>query len=315
MIPLLLFAVTGIVTNQTTGQPQTGATVTLYKLGQDGPEAMTSVKSGTSGKFDIPDTPKGGPHMLQTVHAGITYNKMLPPGRPATDLAVDVYNASAKPDGARVVTHMILLEPDGMKLNVNESIIWRSDSKTAFYDEKNGTMRFYLPPGAAGKVRVNCTAPQGMPIERPAVKTRTADVYTVDFPVKPGETRFDLLYDLPMTGPGTFTAKPLHGGSPVRLVAPSGVTLAGDQIQHLGNEPSTQAGVFEVKSANAVITVGGIGSLRGPEQASGGEGGEEGDGGGGLKQIRPRLYDNFNAVVALLGLSLSAALVLLYRKS
>ena len=313
MIPLLLFAVTGVVTNQTTGQPQTGATVTLYKLGQDGPEAMTSVKSGSGGKFDIPDTPKGGPHMLQTVHAGITYNKMLPPGRPTTDLAVDVYNASAKPDGARVVTHMILLEPDGMKLNVNESIIWRSDSKSAFYDEKNGTMRFYLPPGAAGKVRVNCTAPQGMPIERPAVKTRVADVYTVDFPVKPGETRFDLLYDIPMTGPGTFTAKPLHGGGPVRAVAPAGVTLAGDQIQLLGNEPSSQAGVYEVKSATAVITVSGTGSLRGPEQASGG--GEEGEGGEGLKQIRPRLYDNFNAVVALLGLSLSAALVLLYRKS
>ena len=312
----LLFAVSGTVVNQTTGQPQAGATVTLYKISNVGPEAMTSLKSGTDGKFEMPDTPQGGPHMLQTAFAGITYNKMLPPGRPTTSLSVDVFNRSAQPGPARVATHMILLEPNGMKLQINESVIWRNEGKTAFYDEKNGTMRFYLPPGAGGKVRVNCTAPQGMPIERPAVKTPQAGVYTVDFPVKPGETRFDILYETPMTGPGTFVAKVLHGGGPVRLVAPSGVTLESDKIKLLGTEPSSQAGIFELQGAEANVGVSGIGSLRGPESASGdqAEGGDE-EGGEGLKQIRPRLYNRFEVLLGVLGLAFVSALVLLYRKS
>jgi hypothetical protein len=312
MTPLafLLFAVSGTVVNQTTGQPQPGATVTLYKIGSDGPEAMTSIKAGAGGKFEMPDTPQGGPHLLQTAYSGITYNKMLPPGRPTTDLSVDVYDSSSKPDGARVVTHMILLEPNGMKLQVNESVIWRNEGKTAFNDEKNGAMRFYLPPGAGGKVRVNCTAPQGMPIERPATKTAQLGVYTVDFPVKPGETRFDILYETPMTGPGTFEAKVQHGGGPVRLVAPAGVKLDSDKLQLLGNEPTSQAGVYELKGREASVGVTGVGSLREPE----GGGGEE-EGGEGIKQIRPRLYRRFEALLAILGAALVSALVLLYRKS
>ena len=311
---LFLFAVNGTVVNQTTGQPQPGATVTLYKIGGAGPESMTSVKSTAAGKFEMPDTPQGGPHMIQTAFAGITYNKMLPPGRPTTDLAIDVFNPSSKPDSARVTTHMILLEPNGMKLGVNESIVWRNEGKTAYYDEKNGTMRFFLPPGAGGKVRVNCTAPQGMPIERPAVKTAKEGVYTVDFPVKPGETRFDMIYEMPMTGPGSFTAKILHAGGPVRLVAPSGVTLESDKIKLLGNEPSTQAGVYELNGTEATIAVSGTGSLRGPE-GEGGGGGEDDEGGEGLKPIRPRVYSRFEALLAIFGVALAAALMLLYRKS
>jgi hypothetical protein len=310
----LLFAVSGTVVNQTTGQPQPGATVTLYKITQAGPEAMTSIKSAAGGKFDMPDTPQGGPHMLQTAFGGITYNKMLPPGRPTTDLTVDVFNPSAKPDNAKVATHMILLEPDGMKLHVNESVIWRNEGNTAFYDEKNGTMRFFLPPGAGGKVKVNCTAPQGMPVERPAVKTAQQGVYTVDFPVKPGETRFDLMYEIPMTGPGTFTAKVLHSGGPVRLVAPSGVTLEGDKIKLLGNEPSTQAGVYELSGTDATIAVSGTGALRGPEGEGGGEGGDN-EGGEGLKPTRPRVYARFEALLAIFAIALVSALALLYRKS
>ncbi len=312
---LFLFAVTGAVVNQTTSQPQPGATVTLYRIGNAGPEALTSVKSAAGGKFEIPDTPAGGPHLLQTAFGGITYNKMLPPGRPTTDLTVDVFNASAKADAARVVTHMILLEPNGMKLQVNESVIWRNEGKTAYYDEKNGTMCFFLPAAsAAGKVRVNCTAPQGMPIERPAVKTTREGIYTVDFPVKPGETRFDILYELPMTGPGVFTTKNVHGGQ-VRLVAPSGVTLDSDKIKLLGKEPSTQAGVYEVTASEASIGVSGTGSLRRAEGESGAGGGEDEDGGEGLKPIPPRIYGGFKELLALFGIALVAALVLLYRKS
>jgi hypothetical protein len=88
-------AIDGTVTNRTTGKPQPGATVTLYKITQNGPESLESVKSDAAGKFSIAQNPPG-PRLLQSAYDGVTYAHMLPPGTPSTGVALDVYNSSKK---------------------------------------------------------------------------------------------------------------------------------------------------------------------------------------------------------------------------
>jgi len=298
--------VSGTVTNKTTGQPQAGATVTLYKLAAEtGLEALTSVKSGADGKFTMPDTPKG-PHLVQTAFDGVTYNHMLPPGRPSTGLALEVYRASAAPGAAKVNNHMILFEANGMELNVSESIIFDNPGKTSYNDPDNGTLRFFLPPAAQGKVKVMGTAPQGMPIERAPKKTKTENVYAVDFPVKPGETRIDLTYSMPMTGPGEFASRVLHGGGPVRAVVPAGLTLASSDTKLMGQEPSTQASIYEVTKKDYKVSLSGTGTLRQP--------GPDEDEAPGIRQIKPRLYDQIYVVVGLMAVILVLGLIQLARK-
>src|SRR5436190_23369185 len=80
-------AVDGTVTNRTTGKPQPGATVTLYKLGQNGLESIESVKSDAAGKFRIDQNLKG-PRLLQSAYDGVTYNHMLPPNALETGVAL-----------------------------------------------------------------------------------------------------------------------------------------------------------------------------------------------------------------------------------
>src|SRR5947208_15090728 len=76
-------AVSGTVTNRTTGKPQAGATVGLYKLGtQTGLELIDQAKSDAQGNFTINQTIQG-PHLIRTAFDGVTYNHMLPPGQPA----------------------------------------------------------------------------------------------------------------------------------------------------------------------------------------------------------------------------------------
>src|SRR5436309_1446511 len=89
-------AVDGTVTNRTTGKPQPGATVTLYKLGQNGLESVESVKSDAAGKFRI-DQNLQGPRLLQSAYDGVTYNHMLPPGAPTSGVALDVFDSSKQP--------------------------------------------------------------------------------------------------------------------------------------------------------------------------------------------------------------------------
>src|SRR6478736_4587309 len=70
----LFGAVTGTVTNQTTGKPQAGATVALYKLGtQVGLELIDQAKSDAQGNFSINQTPQG-PHLIRTAFDGVPYN-------------------------------------------------------------------------------------------------------------------------------------------------------------------------------------------------------------------------------------------------
>src|SRR6476660_3417773 len=94
-------AVDGTVTNRTTGKPQAGATITLYKLGENGLESVESVKSDAEGKFRI-DQNLQGPRLLQSAYDGVTYNHMLPPGSPTTGVALDVFDSAKQPGEAKV---------------------------------------------------------------------------------------------------------------------------------------------------------------------------------------------------------------------
>ncbi|MFN7924204.1 MAG: hypothetical protein U0Q16_29145 [Bryobacteraceae bacterium] len=301
---LLAFIVNGTVINQTTGKP-TVATVTLYKLGGAGPEAIESVKSGADGKFSINQTPAAGPHLVQAAFDGVLYNHMLFPGRPTTDLNLAVYNASKARGSAKLSTHMLLLESNGSELSVSESYVWQNDGNTAFYDPAAGAFRFSIPEGA-GKVRVMCTHPtrMGVPIERAAEKVG-GGLYKVDFPVKPGETRFDLDYKMPG---GTFAAKNPYPEAPVNIVAPVGIMITGDGVKNVGTHPETQASIYRVEKPDFKFEIKGEGSLRAPEEESGGDEGE------GLKQIRPRVYDRFYPILALTAVILVSGLLLLARK-
>lgn len=301
--------VTGTVNNATTSKPQAGATVTLYKLGEAGMKAMTSVKSGADGSFTIPDTLAPGPHLVQTAFDGVTYNHMLPPGRPTTGLSLTVYDSTKTPGDAKVQMHMILFESTGMELNVSESIIFRNEGRTSYNDPDGGTLKFFLPAGAGGKVKVMGTAPQGMPIERAAKKTAQDGVYAVDFPIKPGETRIDLNYSMPMTGPAEFKSRILHGGPPARLVVPSGMELTTQDAKLLGKEPATQAGIFELTKNEFSVAVSGTGALRGEENQ-----GPDDDEAAGIRQIWPRLYDRFLTVLGLAAVILVSGLLLLARR-
>ena len=160
-------AVEGVVTNQTTGKPQGGATVTLIELGS-GMKNIGSVKSSADGKFSFPaDMQAGTPYLLQAQYEGVNYNRMLPPGTPGTGVAVEVYDSASKVNGAEVSQDMFLLEPTGSEMVVSERIVFTNSGKLT-YQDPGGTIKFFVPTGITSPVQVRVQGPQGMPITRPA---------------------------------------------------------------------------------------------------------------------------------------------------
>jgi hypothetical protein len=326
---LMYAAVDGVVVNQTTGKPQPGATVTLFQTSQEGPQFIDSAKTGADGKFSItkePTQPGGGPMLLQAVYAGVQYNKILPPGMPRTGVEIPVFESSKKPAGVDVAQHIMLLQPDSTGiLNVNEIYIFQNGGKLTWNDPDRGELQFGLPAAAQGKVEIDATAPNGMPIRRAADPAGKPNTFKLDFPIKPGETRIELSWTMPFNTPGVFENKVLMKTSaPTRVLAPPGVTLKGDGVDNLGQEPQTQATIYSLKGPDLRFDVEGTGELR---DASSSGGNDSGNGSPGLTQNLPKLYnlqiasagllDSLGAVkwivLSVLGM-LGFGFILLYRR-
>ncbi len=320
-------AIDGTIINGTTGQPQPNATVTLYKVGGNGPESIESVKSGPDGKFLINADVQGqGPRLVQAAFDGALYNHMIPPGAPANDLAITVYKSSAKPGAAHVEQHMMLLEPDGQNVTVSESFVFKNDGKVTYNDPANGTLRFWLPAAAQGKAEVNVLSPGSVPVRRAPQKTAQPNVMKLDFAVLPGESRVDVSYVMPFTSPGDFDVKTFYKGNSTKLVAPLGVTMKAAGLQNLGQEPRTKATIYGVDIPAVTVQIEGTGALnrQAAETSDSGDAGSQNT----LMQVLPRLYQSADpaggfptAVLSVKWILLLAfgilglGFVLLYRKA
>jgi hypothetical protein len=155
--------------------------------------------------------------------------------------------------------------------------------------------------------QVTISGPGGVPLQRAAEKAGQPGVFKVSYPVKPGETRFDVTYTLPWAEPLTFQGRSLMGAEAVRLIVPPGVSLSGAGVEPLGQEPTTQASIYQTKAATFKVDISGTGTLRAPESETGSEG-------PGIQQILPRLYDRLWWIVGLSMAILAAGGALLFRK-
>jgi hypothetical protein len=304
------------VTNQTTGKPQSGATVALYKVAtRTGPELVDQAKSDAEGKFSINQTAQGpGPALIRTAFDGVTYNHMLPPGSPTTGLAIEVFNASKQPGGAKVEKHMILFEPAAGQLAVSETFLFKNEGKTAWNDPDVGTLKFFLPSGA-GKPDARATAPGGMPLGAPIVKTARPDIFAVDFAIKPGDTRIDVAYTMPYTEGADLAGKVVSHDENTYLIVPNGITLKGDGLNDLGAEPRSQAHIFGLTGAAYRVQLTGEVAAAPAAAAGGDQGGEADDSGPRIEQIMPRVNTKtVSILIVALGI-LALGFALLYRAS
>ncbi|MGA7238882.1 MAG: hypothetical protein WBY44_24585 [Bryobacteraceae bacterium] len=306
--------INGVIINQTTGQPQSNAAVTLTRMTATGPQNIGETKTAADGKFAFNDSVQG-PTLVRAAWDGVTYNKVLPPGTPSTNLTVDVYQSSKAPGDAKVSKHMILFEPGGGQMSVNETILYSNNGKTSWNDPANGTLHFYLPPDAASKLQINATAPGGMPVAAPVSKSSQPNVYKTDFPVKPGETRFDLTYTFPYKIGDQLEGKVATKDENTYLIVPNGITLTAEHVNDLGVEPRTQAHIYGLTGTSYNIQLTGA-EIAGPAEAGAGaaNGQQDQESGPQIAPILPRIYTQVKPILAIALGILGLGFALLYRK-
>lgn len=319
----LFAAIDGTVVNATTGQPQPGVQVTLLKPGAQGMQQLGTTQSDAAGNFRFEhDQPGSGPQLLQANFKDIHYNALLTPNMPTTGVKLPIYDVTKSADGISEEQHLLVLQPSQSEIAVDETLIISNPSKTTYSNDAQGSMRFFLPPPANGQVRVSAVGPEGMPLPQAPEKTAKSNIYQVNFPLKPGQTQFQLTYVLPVGSPFTYRGAVVNvkgmRTSPLRLVAPDGVSLSGNAIQRIGQEPNTRATIFNVvANGNFSVDITGTGSLPGQQNESAAASPTSPDDSDEppVTQAPPKIYQHLPWLVALALGILALGLVTLFRGS
>jgi hypothetical protein len=272
-------AVEGVVHNGTTGKPAPGVGVVLMKLDQ-GMVPVGSTKTDAAGKFRFETSVEGAHGLLRAQFEGVTYTEIVTPGAGAQNIQLHVYSAAKEPFPPE--SRVMLLEPSGSEMVVNESYLFRNDRQppATYVGGPEGTLRFHVPPGARGAVQVHVSGVGGVPLRLNPERAGEANVFKVDHPIKPGENRIDLTYRVPYQSPLELAVRTLYPNVTTRIAAPQGVSIEAAGLQQMGQEPQTKASIFSIAAAEFQLKIAGEGSLPRGREAGG-------EGGGGAVSIMP----------------------------
>ncbi|MFY9906790.1 MAG: hypothetical protein WBX02_11170 [Terriglobales bacterium] len=207
---------TGTVTNGTTNKPAAGDEVILINLA-NGMDVAGSTKADSNGKFSFPLTGAPGPHLIRAVHQGVTYHQMAPPGVNTAD--VNVYDVAPKVTGLSVTADVIRFQADSGTMQGVRLFVVNNTSSPAKTQMNDRNFEFYLPAGSKVE-QLQARAPNGQPISADAVPQAEKNRYAVNFPLRPGETQFQVEFTLPYSGEIKIDPKPVYPAEHLVVVLP-----------------------------------------------------------------------------------------------
>lgn len=301
LLSSLAFAadISGTVTNKTTGKPAAGADVILLKLAEGMDEAGRTKTDG-QGRYKIALDNDATPHLIRVVFQDVTYHKQAPPGTTAAD--VEVFSSAPKVPGVRTSMNIVRLEPQSGQLNITELYVVKNESSPPRTQMSDRNFEIKVPPTATMDSALISTG-AGMPLQGSPIPGKKPGEYAFMFPLRPGETRFQIAYHLPYGG--SFEWKPAPDGVLEHFVVmvPKGVELAPADPSLFEGMPDDSGATVRVATnvqpkANIAFKISGTGTFppetQGP-QSPGPVGGEasaeqpggtrEGPGGGIGKPI------------------------------
>jgi 5-hydroxyisourate hydrolase-like protein (transthyretin family) len=256
-------SITGTVVNKTNNKPAAGDDVVLIRLAQ-GMQEATRTKTDAKGRFtlDVPDT---GVHLVRVTHDKANYFRPAPPGTQSVD--VEVFDSAPKVAGVSSEADVMRIQTDesGKSLRVVENFFVKNDSnppKTQFGERP---FEFYLPTGAVVEGSA-ALGPGGMPVQASPVPLGDPNHFAFIFPIRPGETRFQITYRLPYSGSLKFAPKQTMVTDTVAVMMPKSMNFqAGPSAPYAPVTEETAAQTFVARNVSPSqpleFTVSGSGQL------------------------------------------------------
>ena len=267
---------TGTVTNGTTKKPAAGDDVVLLSLGQ-GMQESGRTQTDAKGNFSVKLDDAASPHLVRVIHQGVTYHRMAPPG--TTSVEVQVYDVSKKVEGISVTADVMRFQAQGNELQGIRLFAVNNTSDPPRTQMSDQSFEFYLPDGAQVDQSMAMTA-GGQPINSAPVPQKQKNRYAFVFPLRPGETQFQVSYHMPYSGEATFDPKTLYGAQHFVVVLPKSMEFApapGTTFQSMQDPRQADAVVQVASNTKAgqplAFKISGTGVMSDePEETKGGNG-------------------------------------------
>ena len=264
---------TGTVKNSTTGKPGAGDEVILITLGQ-GMEEAGRTKADAKGNFSF-KLDQQGPHLVRVIHQEVTYHRMAPPG--TTSVEVEVYDVGKKIEGLEVVADIMRFQAGQGQLQVERTFAVQNNSKPPRTQMNEHNLEFYVPDGAK-MVEGQAMTAGGQPVKSDPVPEgeNAKNKYAFLFPLRPGETRFSVVYTVPYTGSINIDPKSVYPLEHFVAIAPKSMQFspASADLFKVAPYPGQPDANVEVASntslgQSAAFKLSGEGSLAAPADENG----------------------------------------------
>ena len=251
LIPALASAqtITGTVANGTTNKPASGDDVVLLSLMngmQEAGRTQTDAKGNFSLKLDA-----SGPHLIRVIHQGVTYHRMAPPG--TTSVEVQVFDVAKKVAGIQVTADVMRFQAQGNELGGVRLFAVNNSSNPPRTQMNDQNFEFYLPEGSQIDQSMAQTA-GGQPINSAPVPQKEKNRYAFIFPLRPGETQFQVAFHLPYNGQASINPRAIYGSQHFVVMLPKSMQFtAGQGTPFVAmNDPRQPDAIVQVVS-NATV--------------------------------------------------------------
>ncbi len=145
------------------------------------------------------------------------------PGSTTADLTV--YDSAKKVDGVSQTVEVDRLQSDGKQLQAITlyAVTNKSDPPRTVANDK-GTFEVVLPEGAEVE-SAQAKGPGGQPIAVDTTPGAEKNHYQLSYPLRPGETQFQVSYHMPYSGEASFAPKPTRDVQHFVVMMPKGMTF------------------------------------------------------------------------------------------
>jgi hypothetical protein len=195
--------ITGSVRNQSRGEPAAGDDVILAGLGT-GMQEEARAKTDSQGAFNLNVQYPDKPYLVRVFHQGVSYDQQASAGQV---LSIQVFDAATHVQGITGTIEILRTGTVGDLLHVSDMVEIKNESSPPLTQASERTFEVYLPANAKiDSVLAAGPGQMGVMISAAPVSGELGH-YAVNFPLRPGATKFAFNYDLPYRGHAAFQTR------------------------------------------------------------------------------------------------------------
>jgi hypothetical protein len=237
----------GKVKNSTTGKPSVGDEVIVFKLGR-GMEESGRTKTDAEGHFSFKLDDPQLPHLVRAIHQGVTYHRVALPG--TTTISMEVSDVANRVDGIQVVADIMRIQAAQGHILVTRDFGVRNNSNPPRTQMNERNLEFYVPDGAQVMAdSATAASENGAPSKSAPVPESEKNRYSFIFPLRPGFTHFEVVYQLPYSGSVNLDPKSIYPLQGFAVIAPKSMQFhaaavsSGFKLMNYPNQPDASVRV------------------------------------------------------------------------